>query len=162
MGIRMSPSSNVVAERLARVGKRIEYLIQRCLMSLGEQVVAYVRNRPQSVSWYDHTGNLRSSIGYVISHDGRVVSISDFSHVAGGAQGSSEGKSYAMSLASSHRIGWALVVVAGMNYASYVEAIKGKDVLAGGELFARKKFPEFMKRLEQQIMTDADIHAALD
>ena len=35
-----------------------------------------------------------------------------------------------------------LIIVAGMNYAAYVEAVEGKTVLASGELYARKALEE--------------------
>jgi hypothetical protein len=45
----------------------------------------------------------------------------------------------------------ALIVVAGMRYAELVEAIESKDVLAGPELFARRKLPEMEVKLNTQI-----------
>ena len=56
----------------------------------------------------------------------------------GGAQeGAEVGKQYAQELAANHPTGYALIVVAGMNYAEYVSA-KGYDVLDTAELKARE------------------------
>lgn len=89
----------------------------------------------------DWTANLRSSIGYVVAIDGRIVSKSDFAHEKGekgnGAEGSKEGLRYARELAAKYPKGAALIVVAGMNYASYVQR-KGYDVIASAELLAEQ------------------------
>ena len=47
--------------------------------------------------------------------------------------------------------GYALVVVAGMNYAEFVEAMENKNVLASAELFARKELPGMMSKLKKQL-----------
>ena len=45
----------------------------RALAYLGEQSVVRVRDREEIDSWYDHTANLRSSIGYSIYDYGKKV-----------------------------------------------------------------------------------------
>lgn len=132
--------------------KRIEQLTIRALSYLGEQCVIEAKDRPQDISWYDHTGNLRSSVGYVIVYNGKIVKYSDFKSVKGGTEGSAEGKNFATEIAERYTSGYALIVVAGMSYAATVEAIEGKDVLASAELFARKKLPEMMSKLKSQIL----------
>ena len=51
--------------------ERVEVLTVRALSYLGELCVIEARNRPQEISWYDRSGNLRSSIGYAIIHSGK-------------------------------------------------------------------------------------------
>ena len=136
---------------LNKEAKRVEALTVRTLSYLGELCIIEAKDRPQDISWYDHTGNLRSSVGYVIVYNGKIIKYSDFKSVKGGHQGSSDGKAFATELASRYASGYALIVVAGMSYAETVEAIDGKDVLASAELFARKKLPEMMSKLKSQI-----------
>ena len=40
--------------------ERVEVLTVRALSYLGELCVIEARNRPQEISWYDRSGNLRS------------------------------------------------------------------------------------------------------
>jgi len=125
-----------------------EYLqkVVNAMAYLGEQVVTIARNRTPEQSWRDHTGNLRSSVGYVIAQDGVIRKESTFAPVISGTKGSIEGRSLAYSVASKKR-GIVLVVVAGMNYADVVEAIDGKDVLATPELYARQNLQKILKQL---------------
>lgn len=144
----------------------------RNLVYLGEQAVNIAREKG---SYTDRTGNLRSSIGYVISHGGKIVEMSSFPPVQGqgenyqrvsfktksgkqvdywakgqsgnGQQGSAEGRQLAEELALKVKQGRiALIVVAGKEYASYV-ADTGKDVLDSAELFADNTAPRLLKRL---------------
>lgn len=123
--------------------ERLKQLIIRNLMYVGETVL----NRARSTNSYkDQTGNLRSSIGYVITVDGRVVHSSSFQSVKQGKKGSSTGAAYVKSLVRQFPKGICLLVVAGMNYASYVSA-KGLDVLDSSELLAESLVPRMLKQL---------------
>lgn len=130
---------------------RVQDMIIRTLSYLGERCVIEARDRSQEESWFDQSGNLRSSIGYVISHNGRILAYSDFAQVKQGSEGPKEGKVLAQEIAKKYTSGYALVVVAGMNYAEYVEAMDNKNVLASAELFARAELPKMMAKLKTQI-----------
>ena len=123
--------------------ERIEQLIIYNLSNVGEQCLTEARN---TNSYKDQTGNLRSSIGYTIVKDGRVIRQSDFAVVRKGSEGKSEGEQFARSLASKFSDGIVLIVVAGMNYASYVSA-KGYNVLDSAELLADRLVPSILKQL---------------
>lgn len=111
--------------------------IIRDLSFLGEQSIAKVRDRSGSESWFDQSGNLRSSVGYAIYEKGKKVIGSTFKQILNGAEGTSEGRKMIDELAKQYSNAYALVVVAAMNYAEYVEALDNKDVLASTELWAR-------------------------
>ena len=111
------------------------------LTKLGEDVVKYARNHG---GYYDRTGNLRNSIGYVIVQYGQIVNEA-FVHtqrvrVAKGcekAKSASADEAHAKGLEHARSVARELpanktylVWVAGMEYAKYVEA-KGFDVLEG-------------------------------
>ena len=130
---------------------RIQTLTIRALARLGEETVRLARNRSKEESWIDQTGNLRSSIGYVITHNGTVVIYSDFKQVKQGSEGTKTGKDFALEIARQFANEYVLVVVAGMNYAEYVEARDNKDVLSTPELFAKKRLPEMLEKLKNQI-----------
>lgn len=151
MGIRMTtPMSEINAAIQAEI-ERANMLTIRALSLLGEMCVIEARDRPQESSWYDQSGNLRSSIGYVIVRDGKIVAYSEFTQVKQGSDGVKEGKELAKELAKKYTSGYALIVVAGMNYAELVEAMESKNVLASAELFARQEIPKMMAKLKTQI-----------
>ncbi len=145
-----TPMSEVQAVIQAEA-ERVEMLTIRALAYLGEKCVIEARDRSPEESWFDQTGNLRSSVGYVISHNGKIVQYSSFQQVKNGSEGSKIGKEFAAELIKKYSTGYALVVVAGMNYAEYVEAMDNKVVLASAELFARKELPSMMQKLKTQI-----------
>ena len=128
------------------VEKRKEALIYN-LCAVGEQVVNEARGKG---SYKDWTGNLRSSTGYIVAVDGQVYKAGDFKAVHGssgdGNTGKATGEAFARSLARQFPQGIVLVVVAGMNYASYVSA-KGKDVLDSAELLAGRLVPRMLRQL---------------
>lgn len=113
---------------------------------LGEQCVILARSNGD---YMDQTGNLRSSVGYVVFKDGVAVSQS-FSQVGSGLKGTNEGRTTAMKVGAKNKKGISLVVVAGMNYALAVES-KGRDVLTSTELFAKQQLPIMMEALRRNI-----------
>lgn len=125
------------------------------LSHLGLACVRRVRDRSGKESWYDQTGNLRSSIGYAIYTYGKKQIESAFESVLNGAEGSSKGKKMVEDLSGKYSDTYALVVVAAMDYADYVEAIDSKDVLASTELWAKKEVNKYlqkaMREAEQEI-----------
>lgn len=129
---------------------RVELLTVRAFSRLGDECVKVARDRAPEASWIDRTGNLRSSIGYVIAHNGKIIHYSDFKQVKQGNEGTKVGKDLATEIVKRTVGDYVLVVVAGMNYAEYVEARDNKDVLATPELFAKKELPKMMEKLERQ------------
>ena len=124
--------------------------IFRALAYLGEQCIKRIRDRAGEDSWFDQTGNLRSSIGYAIYGEGRKIIESDFAVVKNGSQGTSEGKRMVDELASKYSETYALVVVAGMEYADAVEARDNKDVLASTELWAKAEIQKYLDKAKEK------------
>lgn len=160
MGMRQTtPQGRITAYIDKQVAKYEKQLLKN-LSRVGEQCVKAAHNLPSpkflnrshkeipphQPHYIDWTGNLRSSIGYVIVRGGNVVSLGGFKSGKGGDEGAAEGKAYAEQLAAKFPQGIALIVVAGMNYAAYVTA-KGYDVLDTAELLAEKLVPQMMKQL---------------
>ena len=124
--------------------------ILNALAYLGEQCVTRIRDRSAQESWIDHTGNLRSSIGYGVYAKGKKYMESTFESVLSGSTGSSTGRRYLESLSSQYANTYALVVVAGMSYADYVEAIDSKDVLASTELWAKSEVQKYLDMAKEK------------
>lgn len=118
------------------------------------KVVAAIRKSEVSF-WNDDSGNLRSSVGYILMYDGVEIG-KNFELVnSRGREGMEKGMSFAQQLASSHKKGVALIFVAGMEYAAYVEDLKAKDgqtrvVLAGGRILAKNLFKELNESFERR------------
>ncbi len=147
----MTTKLSEVHDTLMREAERVERLTIRALSKLGEQCVTKIRDRAGDKSWYDQTGNLRSSVGYVIAHNKNIIQYSTFNQVKQGSEGVKTGKDLAKELAKRYSNNYVLIVVAGMNYAEFVEAMDNKDVLASTELWAREQVPLMLEKLKRQI-----------
>ncbi len=151
MPIRLTTPLSQIDKYMERQLKRQERALVNTLSYIGQQCVNRAR---VSGSYTDRTGNLRSSIGYIVAVDGKVRSVSDFHPVEGkdgnGEQGTKVGKEYAKELVAQYPQGTVLIVVAGMHYAKYVAA-KGLDVIASAELEAKQLIPRLLKQLEIEI-----------
>lgn len=114
--------------------------------NIGEACIKIAR---ESGDYNDITGNLRSSIGYVILVDGEVKvhgATKQYSGKQGnGAQGVAEGQALLKRLQSKFPWGVVLIVCAGMEYAAYVENVRGKNVLASAELEAERLLNKLLK-----------------
>lgn len=95
----------------------------------------------------DRSGNLRSSIGYVVLENGQPVKKGSFNKVLATANEAEEKSNELMTrLAETYNTGLVLVVVAGMDYAAYVEA-RGYNVLNSAETLAKTLVPKMLKQL---------------
>lgn len=141
MGIKAHFKGNIDAAFNRFLAAIDEEIIDR-LCRIGEEVVTYAKQIPPERGFTDRTGNLRSSIGYVICKDGQPINLA-FEAVKGGHEGVHTGQRLAMEIAGKHPEGYTLIVVAGMNYAAYVES-KGRDVLTSAETEAGKLLEKHM------------------
>lgn len=114
----------------------IERQIIESLCRIGEEAISMAKTIPEERGFTDRTGNLRSSMGYIVFKDGKPLNI-DFKAEKGGDIGAQEGERLAVQVGGSYTEGYTLVVVAGMKYAVYVES-KGRDVLTSAEKQAEK------------------------
>lgn len=105
------------------------------------------------------SGNLTSSVGYVIVDHGTIIKVAGFEKPITASSdrngknedGAKEGKSLADSLAKkASSKGYALIVVAGMHYASHIEAM-GLNVIGSAELLAERQLPAMLKDLKVDI-----------
>lgn len=126
----------------------VENKVLNVLKYAGESAVAYARTLD---TYKDQTGNLRSSIGYVIYKNGQLALRSAFEQVPAKnnknnveLNGGEVGLALAQKVAQQETAPFVLVVVAGMNYAAAVER-RGYDVIEGASIEAS----EVAKRLVQ-------------
>ena len=135
---------------LGNANADIENAVAEAYAEAGENTVSKIRSGELS-NWSDNTGNLRSSIGYVVCRKGQIIKSSDFGTVLNGAEGSEKGRKLSRRLAAEYaRYDFALIIVAGEEYAVYVEAIDNNVVLAGGYLYLEKNL---VRRMQERIST---------
>lgn len=128
--------------------------IIQALGMLGVKCVNNARELPKDLGFEDHTGNLRSSIGFKIFVNGEPV-MSDYKKakptesVKGAVyDGMEKGMELADRVGSScGRNQIMLVVTAGMEYAIHVEST-GHRVISTAEQMCRELFPSYMKKVE--------------
>ena len=119
--------------------KNIDREILAKFQYAGEDFINQARDEGD---YRNFTGNLRSSIGYMIGLDGRVI---ESSFPGNEAEGKNRGTETAKDIIRGFGSGYVLVVVAGMEYASAVES-KGRLVLSkfspGASKLLKKMFDE--------------------
>lgn len=137
MGIKLTTAHDALGNFFRQAFEIIRQEMLICFTKLGEESIVRIRDRSAEESWIDHTANLRSSIGYAVYDHANKVIESTFETVGNGSEGSAEGRKMVEELIKEYSKVYALVVVAAMNYADFVEAKENKDVLASTELWAR-------------------------
>lgn len=125
------------------------------LQRLGEMCLIEARTNK---GYMMQTGALLSSTGYEVFVDGVAIH-SQFDAASGAESNAAEtgiksGQSIAESIGKGTK-GIALVVVAGMNYAAYVEA-KGYNVLSSAEHLAERELPRMLEKLISNIKRAAE------
>lgn len=118
---------------------RIFYIAEECLNNARENHKYKVR-----------TGNLTSSINYCIIDNGEIVKAGEWKPTPGtesGKAGMEKGMDYLREMADAQpRDGITLLMVAGMPYAKYVEAMS-LDVLESSEAMAERKVKAMISKL---------------
>lgn len=142
----MTTSKSDIDSLLIGIDRILVEEIVRTFAFVGEQCIKRIRDRNGEDSWFDQTGNLRSSIGYGVYNHGKSVLESAFNVVKSGVEGPAKGEQLLNELASKYAETYALVVVAGMEYADYVEAMEKKDVLASTHLWAKGQMQFYLSK----------------
>jgi hypothetical protein len=159
MGITPQFTVADVKERCDKFVEVVEEEQVKLMSYLGEKCLIEARNFH---GYTDQTGALTSSMGYVILKDG--VAIKEFfgspregSEKKGRTTpqiGLERGQEFAKSLTDLYREdlakGLILIVLAGMNYAIYVES-KGFNVLSSAQHLAEQELPRMLKDLIDDI-----------
>lgn len=129
MAIRQVTQQAEIANTINEALSSLDRVTIRCMMVAGEQGANEARANGE---YLDQTGNLRSSVGCKVAYNGVVVASSAFDKVRNGDKGSRIGNDFAKSIAESIHGKHCLVLVAGMDYAPYLQA-KGRKVLGDAE-----------------------------
>lgn len=129
--------------------ERAEERIFKLLSAAGEKFVEVAR---KSGNYTDRTGNLRSSVGYIIAMDGETVSENFDKSGKGndGDTGISKARQLAEDISLAYQGSYVLIGVAGMEYAVHVEA-KGKDVATTGYIQCQEYLRKALIRVFEKI-----------
>jgi hypothetical protein len=143
ISIQSANFEKILSQDLIKGFEEIKEQVIATMCIIGEMVVRKAR---EVGSYNDITGNLRSSIGYVVLDDGQEVGMFTPEQVlATATEGAGKARELLDSLRSRYPSGIVLIICAGMEYGQYVEAIHHRDVLTSGELE--------MERLSDKLIT---------
>jgi hypothetical protein len=145
MGIKFTVNKSVFRKAILQKMTEFDSAIISRFSLIGEQFVIDARS---SGSYKDQTGNLRSSIGYMVLKNGKPVSISNHrsSSRSLGSKGKITKDKFLLELAKSYPTGYVLICVAGMEYAAAVES-RGKDVITGSVQTAETSVTAALQRI---------------
>ena len=143
MGIVPKFGDGAITAKVQTFQKRLEAATIFMLQALGESLVKYAK---ESHNYTDRTGNLTNSIGYVVVHNKKAISFGGLNQPG---EGSESGMKVAMKMADETLSAFSLIIVGGMNYAAYVEAIE-HNVIRAAELKAKHEFPAMMEKNNTQ------------
>ena len=105
--------------------------VTKYLIEVGERCIVEARNNGL---YTNQTGNLRNSIGYVVMNRGVEIGKSNITSL---------NQKTIDQVKAKYNQDVVLIVVAGMNYAAYVEA-KNYNVLTSAELLAERLLKQIM------------------
>lgn len=148
MAIKPTFQNGAVAAKVQEFQKRLESATVFLLQFMGEELTKYAREQH---NYTDQTGNLTNSIGYAVVRNGKIV---NYGGEIKSGDGAAEGLKIAQKMAANASSSFSLLIVAGMNYAAYVEA-KGYNVILPAELKAKADLPAYMQKLQAMAMDKA-------
>lgn len=134
-----------IAKLLQDRRKRILKALTTDWKRIGEQFVIHART---NAGFKDRTGNLRSSIGYVILYNG--LQITENFETLKGKEGESIARKLVDEIATEFPRGLVLICVAGMEYAAAVES-KGFDVITNSATFAEESLKKSIKIFQEKL-----------
>lgn len=148
MAIKPTFQNRAVAAKVQEFQKRLESATVFLLQYMGEELTKYAREQH---NYTDQTGNLTNSIGYAVVRNGKIV---NYGGEIKSGDGAAEGLKIAQKMAANASSSFSLLIVAGMNYAAYVEA-KGYNVILPAELKAKADMSAYMQKLQAMAMDKA-------
>ena len=154
MGINILWNSGEIRD-LSQLGKVLrqkqitEFLANKVFKTLSYVGESFVKKARGIDTYLDQTGNLRSSIGYIILHNGKTVT-SNFKLSKKGTDkvtGKDAAENYAKNVvAAKYPTGWVLIGVAGMEYSVDVESLK-IDVITASSVESREQMQRLLQKL---------------
>ena len=146
--IKLKLSQGAINEVRMQV-RQFEKNLEKALVNRLEYVLEELKTHAKSNAGYNfQTGNLNSSIGGAVYKNGIPIALRGFEVESAGSEGSKVGLEYLNNLALKGRGSYVIVLVAGMEYASSVENLHNRNVLAKTEMVAGEKIEWAMQILK--------------
>lgn len=144
MGFKLT--KNTIPELHKEVLQNLYENQKMALTSTMYELIGYAkRGLYMPKNFTDRTTNLRSSIGFVIFYNGELIE----SSFKSSTEIESHSKKFAESLLENDNTGFVCVLVAGMNYAAYVES-KGYSVITGPHLEFNRVLLENLQNIQKK------------
>lgn len=132
-------------------GKLIDLLVKN-MCYIGETCIKIAR---ETGDYNDITGNLRSSIGYIVLSNGTVkqygAPVQKSGNAGDGSAGVAAGNELLTKLKAEYPYGVVLILCAGMEYAAFVENVRGKHVLIDAELEAQRLIDKLLGKMLKSV-----------
>ena len=148
MGMIRQFGDGYIAKQVQYFQQQVELAMKLLLQEFGEELVAFAKD---THTYTDRTGNLTNSISYAIVRKKEILYYNEVQR----EEANAAALKVAMKMAESLPDAYSLIVVAGMNYAAFVES-RGYNVILPAELKAKTDFPKAMQKLMDKAKRKAD------
>ena len=132
MGLIRQFGDGYIAKQVQYFQQQVELAMKSLLQEFGEELVAFAKD---THTYTDRTGNLTNSISYAIVRHKEILYYNEVQR----EEANAAALKVAMKMAESLSDAYSLIVVAGMNYAAFVES-RGYNVILPAELKAKQEF----------------------
>lgn len=147
LAIKPNFSRDFIKKNIEDFLKRLDQAILMRLQRVGEAFIINCRN---NANFGDRTGNLRSSIGYVVLKNGKAHVRGGFIPVKGAKEGATIGQQALARIAEQYPQGWVLIGIAGMSYGIFVEA-RGFSVITPFAFEAKAELEAAIQELQKKV-----------
>jgi hypothetical protein len=140
--------TKALQKEISEKGKNFQKALVYSLEVLLEKLINHAK---QSGEYVDRTGNLKSGIGGVVLLNKKPITYKGFEQVLEGAEGIQRSESFLESLIPNMPNGYVILIVAGMDYASYVQEGHGLNVLQSSSLRLDVELPKVLSQLKKSL-----------
>lgn len=143
MGMIRQFGDGYITKQVQYFQQQVELAMKLLLQEFGEKLVAFAKD---THTYTDRTGNLTNSISYAIVRHKEILYYNEVQR----EEANTAALKVAMKMAESLSDAYSLIVVAGMNYAAFVES-RGYNVILPAELKAKQEFTNKVKPLIDRV-----------
>ena len=143
MGLIRQFGDGYITKQVQYFQQQVELAMKLLLQEFGEELVAFAKD---THTYTDRTGNLTNSISYAIVRHKEILYYNEVQR----EEANAAALKVAMKMAESLSDAYSLIVVAGMNYAAFVES-RGYNVILPAELKAKQEFTDKVKPLIDKV-----------
>lgn len=143
MGLIRKFGDGYITKQVQYFQQQVELAMKMLLQEFGEELVAFAKD---THTYTDRTGNLTNSISYAIVRHKEIIYYNEVQR----EEANAAALKVAMKMAENLSDAYSLIIVAGMNYAAFVES-RGYNVILPAELKAKQEFTNKVKPLIDKV-----------